>query len=105
MLPAQASDESTRWRALELAIVAHFTPASGKARQNVQLDYVTLDSSSSQQKLHFTIETVRLWHNGDNWDNFQLANNTLFVCPPGHPVADLVMRSNGSLYIVQVCPS
>lgn len=44
---------------------------------------VTLDSKSFQQeKLRFTIEAVRLWQNGERWDNFQLANNTLFFCSP-----------------------
>jgi len=89
---------------LELAITAHFTPESGKGRQDVKLECVTLDSKALlKEKLRFNIDNVRLWHDGDRWDQFQLANNTLFVCPPGHPIADLVMRSDGNLYVVQVC--
>jgi len=85
-----------------LAITAHFIPEGGKGCLDVMLEYVTLDRKSRADKLLFNIDNIRLWHDGDRWDEFELEEDTLFICPPDHPVADLVIRSAGNLYIVQV---
>ena len=98
----QAEYEGTAWCALELAITAHFFPDGISGDNEVKLTYTTLGASPASGNFCLKVSSVRQWYAGESWASFKLDNRTVFVCPPGHPVVDLVIRSDGSLYFIRL---